>query len=107
MPRISEKHKKPGIGKPGIGLWITVVVASILVYILSSGPTRTLLIQKRKTISVGPHGMSVWLGPTVVVKDGNWKTLYLPLDWAGTQKFGAPLRWYWNLFPIRTTNESR
>jgi hypothetical protein len=92
---MSEERKKAGIG-----FWISVVVASILLYVLNSGPTRTLLVRKRIVIPVGPPGVTLWLGPTVVVEDGNWKTIYSPLDWAATRKFGAPLRWYWDLFPI-------
>jgi hypothetical protein len=86
--------------------WIAAVLIGLpVLYLLSSGPSRSLLIQKRIVIPVGPRGVTLWIGPTVVVEDGNWKTIYSPLDWAATQTFGAPLRWYWNLFPIRSTHE--
>jgi len=99
--------------KPGVAFWTTVVVASVVIYVLSSGPARTLLIQKRIVIPLlGPivasstesiipmerQRIRPW--PQVVVESGRWKTIYFPLDWAAAQNFGALLRWYWDLFPI-------
>ena len=97
--------------KPGVAFWATVVVTSVVMYVLSSGPARTLLIQKRivaprpqgpvlisSTESPGPQ--VIWIWPQFVVESGKWQTIYFPLDWAAAQKFGAPLRWYWDLFPV-------
>jgi hypothetical protein len=92
---MSEPRKKP------LWPWIVALLIGLpVLYVVSSGPARTLLVEKRLVIPTGPPGTQLWIGPTVVVESGRWKTLYLPLDLIAAQKIGALLRWYWDWFPL-------
>jgi hypothetical protein len=83
--------------------WTAVGLLVVLIgYPLSGGPARSLLMWKGslppRTI-VLPDGTSTRIGGTVM-NYGKWMPIYAPLNWAASQKFGAPIQWYFDLFPI-------
>ncbi len=85
--------------QPGVAFWSTIVVVTVVLYILSSGPARTLLMRKsRGTVTIG--GLTIALGHVRFLNQEKWEAVYSPLDWAANQWFGAPLEWYWELFPV-------
>ncbi len=98
---MSEERKKPAAA-----FWTTIVVSSILLYVLSSGPMQTLAFRKVTLHFKAPPGS----GPVKVTSFDHgvwWPTIYAPLTWAVDQEWGKPLAWYWSLFPISQTIDLR
>jgi hypothetical protein len=87
------------VKKPGVGLWCVIATTTVILYVLSSGPARILLVRNHNVPSIGGSHRA-FFGSPVVTKAGQWKTIYGPLDSVSRERFGAPLRWYWRLFPI-------
>jgi hypothetical protein len=84
--------------------WTAVGLLVVLIgYPLSSGPARSLLMWKVYTPPVSvvlPNGARARFGRPKTINYGKWMPIYAPLDWAASQKFGAPIKWYFDLFPI-------
>ena len=76
-----------------------VVVALPILYVLSSGPMQTLLIRRNTIYSASGTVItqSIGLEPKVF----SWSKLYRPLTRVSESELGAPLIWYWALFPLR------
>ncbi len=109
--------------------WGLIAISAI--YPLSSGPTRSVAIRYRMIPMRGPFVMQTgtiasgdWdisrsvLGPRrpgeLQIFQGEvvptfpaidygkwWPMVYRPLVWASEQSWGAPIKWYWEQFPIR------
>ncbi|HEY3967384.1 MAG TPA: hypothetical protein VGM05_22680 [Planctomycetaceae bacterium] len=96
------------------------LIAMSAIYALSSGPTRTFSMRHHLVpirgpfvmpngVVFGPHQpgeLQIFEGevvPTISVTDygERWPMVYRPLAWASEQSWGAPILWYWSLFPIR------
>lgn len=85
--------------------WIVTVMISLpVLYVLSSGPMRMVMMRMK---SEGPVSASTTDGATVEIVewsycDGSrWLAFYRPLVWASQRRCGSPLNWYWDLFPVR------
>jgi len=76
-----------------------------VIYLLSSGPMKTIAWRGHVTHSEITPG-----GPIIseMIADPGvwWLRAYAPLWWISEQSWGAPVDWYWHLFPIRPTRES-
>lgn len=91
-PGMSDDRKKPGWA-----IWMIVAVALTALYVLSSGPARSLLMHRGVITLVNSYTAR----RVPVVHTAKWDAIYAPLNWVSREKFGAPLRGYWRLFPIR------
>jgi hypothetical protein len=93
--------------KPGVAFWATVVIVGALAYVASSGPARTVLLRKSKWHGAPqlPDEFS-WEAKDRLVNQKKWESIYSPLVWTARKGFGAPLEWYWGLFPIRSGEDS-
>ena len=75
--------------------WAVVAMLPVL-YVVSSGPTRM--------VGAYPQPLS---GNRLVLEpdplsSGNWySAVYRPLGWVRYYPWAKPLRWYWDLFPVR------
>ena len=95
-----------GRRRPGWIYWLLIVALTPVLYVLSSGPARYLMIVTR---SIGPGTLSSPRGDTtmtfsslsLVEIDDSWKKIYGPLEMASGTRLGGPLRMYWNLIPTR------
>jgi hypothetical protein len=80
-----------------------VLVAFIIGYPTSSGPARSFLMWRERlgpgTIVLPNGSVCTWKSRTTIMY-GKWSVIYAPIDWAASQKFGTPIRWYLDLFQI-------
>ncbi|MGQ0634483.1 MAG: hypothetical protein ACT4QC_07730 [Planctomycetaceae bacterium] len=87
--------------RPTLAFWVTVVGAVLAIYVLSSGPTqeigKTISRREMRYDALSPTPDSAWLE---LAPGRWWQTAYYPLVWCSGQPLGAPLRWYWRLFPL-------
>lgn len=78
---------------------IAVLVILPTLYVLTSGPMRTVAIHRQGVYSTD--------GALIAETIGNensayrWSMFYAPLTWISQIEQGKPLSWYWSLFPIR------
>lgn len=85
--------------------WFVVLVVLPTVYILSSGPTRPLLVRHRlQPLWMGDVGVS-WLTPPLVLTVYDyWTPAYAPLVWFQARYYASTcakmLTAYWELYPI-------
>jgi hypothetical protein len=97
--RLVNRRKRPG-------RWFWLTTAALLLYVLSSGPARLIMmrkstsIQKRTILNLAGVVVVSSNDPVVTIKDGGWGTLYAPLGFAGRHGLGLPLWLYWRLFPV-------
>jgi hypothetical protein len=80
-------------------LWpwiVAVLILAPVLYILSSGPARSIMLRR----SVGTYRLHGRTHTVWTIDEGWWGLVYAPLRWAADQELGAPLEWYWELFPI-------
>jgi hypothetical protein len=95
---MSEERKKPGVG-----FWSAVAFSCIILYVLSSGPARSVLMWDEPfpdgTV-VLPDGTTAIRRLATIRMGGKWTQIYAPLDRVSRERFGAPLLWYWQFFPI-------
>jgi hypothetical protein len=76
--------------------WIVAVLIGLpVLYVLSSGPTRTVAFHR---FSDGTSSTGVRV--TSYMADEWWLSLYGPMIWVTQQAWGAPLNWYWERFPL-------
>ena len=98
IPAMSDDRKTP------LWPWIAALLIGLpVLYVLSSGPARSLLMRKASIVPgtiVLPDGRLGRVGPGEITLYGQWINAYGPLDWASQGKCGALLRWYWQRFPI-------
>lgn len=92
--------------KRPVWTWIVATLFALpLLYVLSSGPLRTVAFRRFSTHSfVGTcttgTGAPLTAG-SIVLWGPWWPRIYQPLFWASEQRWGKSLNWYWDLFPIR------
>jgi hypothetical protein len=82
---------------------VAILVAVLIGYPLSSGPARSLLmriVHRGPGTGVTPNGSTFSYQSQTIIEYGAWRAIYAPIDWAASQKFGTPIRWYIALFPI-------
>lgn len=103
--------------RPGFVLGAAVLLAVIVLYVLSSGPTRMVAVEVRSVplrwiseeplvadrVLVGYDRTPVTRIVVTVTTSTWWEVAYDPLVRASRQTWGAPIRWYWSLFPVRKT----
>src|SRR5689334_4788084 len=100
--------------RPGFAFWATVLVVVVVLYVLSSGPARITAFSRVKSAPFIDHAKSHEIAPGIQKVDFVsygyfsrpeiapwWLAIYRPLKWASDQPWGAPLCWYWSLFPLR------
>jgi len=81
--------------------WLIVALIGLpVLYVLSSGPTRPLLIRRHVT-GAGIRGT---VGEILIREEYNyWRPLFWPLEdfwaWHYGGAWAAPLEWYWDFFP--------
>src|SRR5262249_34253720 len=97
--------------KPGWGFWLTIALIVLpVLYIVSSGPARMIACRSTLPWSYpvvfnGSGGkIRLW---KAVEEDHWWRVTYRPLVWVTEQRWGTPLVWYWDLFPIRGAKPQR
>lgn len=88
--------------KPGYAFCSTVLVIAILLYVLSSGPTRMMGV---RLVPLASGMMFIDSDTTFIsglpVIDDWWLQLYFPLRGLSRESWGAaPLLWYWRQFPM-------
>ena len=99
---MSDELKRP--------LWpwtVAVLVVVPVLYVLSSGPMRSLAFRSiplRNLDGTTDHSMG---GPVLIRDEGMcWPIAYAPLVWVSEQPWGeSAISWYWDLFPIPTSTE--
>lgn len=103
--RSTAMHDKPK--RPGFAFWATALVVVVLLYVLSSGPTRMVAVRRMPEPpfqSETPRRIEKSLGFSRETTS-RWNIrLYYPLVWAAAfhhESWGKPVWWYWSLFPIR------
>jgi len=87
---MSDERKKTGLASR---VGIAVIIA--LLYVLSSGPMRT--------VALSSHVSHVGTSPVVATTTTNvgWHLIvYFPLYLIADQSWGSAIDWYWNLFPV-------
>lgn len=96
----------------GIPAYFALIIVAFALYVLSSGPARTIIIRKhygksRWTDSDG----RVWIKKWSRTHDDWWTAAYAPLlrieELANDSDFDwAFLHRYWNLYPIPRVNDT-
>jgi hypothetical protein len=97
------------IRKASVWPWIVALLIGLpVLYLVTSGPMRTVALRKHPvpapatTVSVTQrHVVEIRIGDYEVGGQW-WSKIYRPLIWASGKPWGAPLNWYWRLFPIRS-----
>lgn len=84
-------------------IWLVVVLPPL--YVLSSGPLIPLAYYKSRVLVPKEAHKAFeedghYQEEIMVVVHGWWPATYAPLKWIAQRSWGAPLRWYWELFPI-------
>lgn len=95
---MAERRKKP-IWVWGLGLLLALPV----VYVASSGPLRTIAFRKYSGTFTASTGSGTITIRDVIEYGPWWPVVYRPLVRASEQSWGAPLQWYWELFPVPET----
>src|SRR6476659_4147226 len=97
---MSDRKK---FGWPSI---VALLIGLPVLYVLSSGPTRSLAFGVRVAhLSVTSSGDEIG-GPVSIDRGPWWPVVYAPLQWASEQRWGEPLNHYWGMFPIRAIQAS-
>jgi hypothetical protein len=78
---------------------LSVLVILPTLYVLSSGPMRTVAIHRQGIYSIDGALITEAIG--IENSAYQWSMFYAPLTWASQIEQGKPLNWYWDLFPIR------
>jgi hypothetical protein len=84
--------------------WIVLAILLPFIYVLGSGPTRSIAFRNRMTYTTPPGAVRPALYATSE-QSALWWIFYFPLAWASQQSWGQPIRSYWALFPIPTIVE--
>ena len=80
--------------------WIVALLIGLpVLYVLSSGPLRTVAFRDRPILLSEQRFTS---SSTRVIDRGPWwPIVYAPLVWASNEPWGERLQFYWHCFPIR------
>lgn len=88
--------------KPGWVIWLLFVAFVPVLYILSSGPAKYLLVVTRSFSGRGVSPTSGVIGTVRLTETHRaWTWIYGPLDWTARTRPGLLLQRYWDLFPVR------
>ena len=93
---MAKRRKKP--------VWVLgILLALPIVYVASSGPLRAIAFRKYAgTFTASTESGTIRIYE--VIEYGPWwPVVYRPLVRASEQSWGAPLQWYWELFPVPET----
>lgn len=87
--------------RPSVGFWATVILLLPVLYVGSSGPTRSLPFDGEPFIAYRTStGGLVTRFEYRGDPGGYWRTVYAPLVWIAERRCGALVWWYWNQLPI-------
>jgi hypothetical protein len=106
MDEKSRKRQGPfGLFRESRPFRLAVIAAVILtptLYVLSSGPMRSLSWRGRSTLTAPTPDGRVGVELNVEIPDW-WEQLYAPLFWVSEQPWGEELIWgYWELLSFPT-----
>jgi len=87
-----------------LALWLIVLLPTL--YVLSSGPLIQLAFWRERVGTptaehIGFQDDGQYQEEIMLIgRHEWWENAYAPLKWMAQESWGAPLRWYWQLFPI-------